>query len=74
MKAALYARVSTVDQEPQNQLLEALGLPGTEHCRGYLQHWDERRGAEPMPERSAQWIFKAADPILKAGTDRGVPS
>ena len=48
--------------------LEALGLPGAEQCRGYLQHWNERRGAEPIPERSAKRIFKAADQILKAGT------
>ena len=48
--------------------LEALGLPGAEHCRGYIQHWNERRGAESIPERSAQRIFKAADQILKAGT------
>jgi hypothetical protein len=48
--------------------LEALTLPGADHCRGYIQHWNERRGAEPIPERSAQRIFKAADQILKAGT------
>jgi N-terminal domain of anti-restriction factor ArdC len=48
--------------------LEALGLPGVEHSRGYLQYWNERRGAEPIPERSAQRVFKAADQILKAGT------
>jgi hypothetical protein len=55
--------------------LEALGLPGAEHCRGYIQHWNERRGAEPIPERSGQRIFKAADQILKAGTiDAGEPS
>jgi antirestriction protein ArdC len=48
--------------------LEALGLPGVEHSRGYIQHWNDRRGAEPIPERSAQRIFKAADQILKAGT------
>ena len=47
--------------------LEALGLQGAEHCRGYIQHWNERCGAEPIPERSAQRIFKAADQILKAG-------
>jgi hypothetical protein len=51
--------------------LEALGLPGAEQSRGYLQHWNERRGAEPIPERSAQRIFKAADQILKAGTLEG---
>jgi antirestriction protein ArdC len=48
--------------------LEALGLPGAEHCRGYIQVWNQRRGAEPIPERSAQRIFKAADQILQAGT------
>ena len=45
--------------------LEALGLPGAEHCRGYIQHW--HRSGEPIPERSAQKIFKAADQILRAG-------
>jgi antirestriction protein ArdC len=54
--------------------LEALGLPGAEHCRGYIQHWNEHRSAEPIPERSAQRIFKAADQILKAGTDPEVRS
>ncbi len=58
--------------------LEALGLPGAGHCRGYIQHWNQHRGAEPIPERSAQRIFKAADQILKAGTadaiDAGGPS
>jgi antirestriction protein ArdC len=47
--------------------LEALGLPGADHCRGYIQHWNQQREAEPIPERSAQRIFKAADQILKAG-------
>ena len=47
--------------------LEALGLPGADHCRGYIQHWNQHRGAEPISERSAQRIFKAADQILKAG-------
>jgi hypothetical protein len=48
--------------------LEALGLPGADHCRGYIQHWNQERGSEPIPERSAQRIFKAADQLLKAGT------
>jgi len=48
--------------------LDALGLPGAEHCRGYVQHWNQHRGNDPIPERSAQRIFKAADQILKAGT------
>ena len=47
--------------------LEALDLPGADHCRGYIQVWNARRGAEPIPERSAQRIFKAADTILRAG-------
>ena len=48
--------------------LEALGLPGAEYCRGYLQEWNRQRGSEAIPERSAQRILKAADQILKAGT------
>ena len=48
--------------------LEALGLSGADRCRGYIQHWNAQRDAEPIPERSAQRIFKAADQILKAGT------
>ena len=48
--------------------LEALGLPGAEHSRGYIQHWNAHRGAKAIPERSAQRIFKAADLLLKAGS------
>src|SRR5688572_12627837 len=48
--------------------LEALGLPGADCSRGYIQSWNAQLGAEPIPERSAQRIFKAADQILKAGT------
>jgi hypothetical protein len=47
--------------------LEALDLPGAEYARGYLQHWNQQRGAEPISEHSAQRIFKAADQILRAG-------
>jgi hypothetical protein len=36
-------------------------------CRGYIQHWNTRRGVEPIPERSAQRIFKVADTLLRAG-------
>lgn len=43
---------------------EALGLPGAEYARGYIQHW---WGQHEIPERSAQRIFGAADRILKAG-------
>lgn len=43
----------------------ALGLPGLEDSRGYIQHW-VGAGFE-IPEASARKIFKAADAILKAG-------
>jgi len=43
----------------------ALGLPGLEYSRGYIQHWYQ--SSEPIPEASARRIFKAADSILKAG-------
>lgn len=49
--------------------LEALGLPGAEFCRGYMQLWDARRENEAIPERSARKIFKAADAILRAGRE-----
>ena len=44
----------------------ALDLPGVECCRGYIQSW--WGASNPIPERSAQRILKAADQILKAGT------
>ena len=47
----------------------ALELPGVDECRGYVQHWWGQ--GNPIPERSAQRIFKAADQILKAGTSEG---
>jgi hypothetical protein len=43
----------------------ALELPGVEQCRGYIQHW--HGAGNPIPERSAQRILKAADQILRAG-------
>jgi len=51
---------------------ESLGIDGAPYCRGYIQGWLE--GA-PIPERSAQRIFKAADQILKAGrpAEKGAP-
>jgi hypothetical protein len=45
--------------------LLALGLPGAEFSRGYIQSW--WGAGNPIPERSAQRILKAADQILKAG-------
>ena len=53
--------------------LAALDLPGVEFSRGYIQSW--WGAGNPIPERSAQRILKAADQILKAGTaDAGVQS
>ena len=43
----------------------ALDLPGIELSRGYIQSWWAH--GNPIPERSAQRILKAADQILKAG-------
>jgi antirestriction protein ArdC len=45
----------------------ALDLPGVECCRGYIQSWWGQ--GQPIPERSAQKILKAADQILKAGRE-----
>ena len=44
----------------------ALELPGVEYSRGYIQAW--WGAGNPIPERSAQRVLKAADRILKAGT------
>ena len=44
----------------------ALGLPGVECCRRYIQGWWGQGNA--IPERSAQRVLKVADQILKAGT------
>ncbi len=46
----------------------ALDLPGVEHCRGYIQSW--WGAGNPIPERSAQRILKAADQILRAGSSQ----
>jgi len=47
--------------------LAALDLPGTDHCRGYIQAW--WGSGNQIPERSAQRILKIADQILRAGSD-----
>lgn len=44
---------------------EALGLPGADECRGYIQHW--YGAGNPIPERSAQRILRVADQIIRAG-------
>ena len=43
----------------------ALGLPGLEESRGYMQSW--YKAGQSIPEASARRIFKVADQILKAG-------
>jgi hypothetical protein len=49
----------------------ALDLPGVDQSRGYIQSW--WGAGNPIPERSAQRILKAADKILKAGTSSTTP-
>jgi hypothetical protein len=49
---------------------EALGLEGTDYCRGYIQNWlypTVGYNGAGIPEKSAQKIFHAADQILRAG-------
>jgi antirestriction protein ArdC len=48
---------------------EALGLPGGDECRGYIQSWWGQDN--PIPERSAQRVLRVADEILKAGRPEG---
>jgi antirestriction protein ArdC len=45
----------------------ALGLPGIDESRAYIQHW--YGAGQPVPESSARKIFKAADAILRAGQE-----
>lgn len=45
----------------------ALELPGVEYSRGYIQNWWGT--GNPIPERSAQRVMKAADQILRAGQE-----
>lgn len=49
-------------------LCESLNLPGADYARGYIQHW--LNGADEIPDKSAQKIFKTADVILRAGRDK----
>ncbi len=46
----------------------ALDLPGVDHCRGYIQEW--WGSGNPIPERSAHRVLKAADQILRAGREQ----
>ncbi len=48
--------------------LAALNLPGVEFSRGYIQSWWGH--GNPIPEKSAQRILKAADQILRTGTEQ----
>lgn len=52
-------------------LCESLQMRGAEYCRGYIQGW---LAGEPIPEKSAQRIFGAADRILKAGRIDSAPA
>ncbi len=52
-------------KEAEAECTALLCLEGAEFCRGYVQNWV---GQNPIPEKSAQKIFAAADRILKAGT------
>jgi len=47
--------------------LDALNLPGTEYCRGYVQPWLK---ADVIPEQSCQRIFGCAGRLLKAGREQ----
>lgn len=63
---------SIVEVEAEGTTLivsDALGLPGQEYSRGYIQNW---LNGEEIPEKSARRIFAAADRILKAGTAEAV--
>lgn len=50
---------------------EALGLPGAEHCRGYIQTWND--GDTPIPEQSARRIMTVADQLVQAGRPSAAP-
>lgn len=46
-------------------VLAALGLPGAEHARGYIQEWNH--GTQRLSEDTCRRVFSAADKILTAG-------
>lgn len=48
-------------------MLDALGLPGAEYCRGYVQNW--LGAGREIPDKSAQKILNAANQILQAGRE-----
>src|SRR5204863_10008521 len=50
---------------------ESLGLPGAEFSQGYIQEWGK---GQPITERFAQRIFRAADQILRAGRPSDSPA
>jgi hypothetical protein len=53
---------------------EALGLPGAEFSRGYMQASLKAGGqGQAISERSAQRICHAADQILRAGRPQPSP-
>ena len=50
---------------------EALGLGGAAESRGYVQSW--WGAGNPIPEKSAQRIFRVSDQILRAGRPEAQP-
>lgn len=45
----------------------ALGLPGLQEARGYVQSWLSSKSSREAFQKSAGRVFRAADRILKAG-------
>jgi len=65
-QAELPPNLQEVEAEAVTLLLtEALGLPGADYCRGYLQSWLD---VSEIPDANARRIFAAADRILRAGS------
>jgi len=50
---------------------EALGLPGADFSRGYIQRW--LKGLQEIPPQNSQRIFSTATAILKAGSTGNRP-
>lgn len=64
-------RVKSVIREPL-YAIDALGLPGAEEARGYIQHWWQSLGGRSdveIPEGAAHRIISAANVILTAGRE-----
>ena len=74
-RAATLAKMATWADEAATKQADVVLFPELVLSAGYSLGGRLHDVAEPIPERSAQRIFKAADQILKAGTtDAGGPS